>query len=238
MDKKIEETVSELRGQIKEVSRKVDEGLKKSKQEIKEMKREEEKMKNEIADLNRTQEELKDSIAMNELKQKEVNLRLRQVPETQNENIKERLIKEFARWMEMSEAEIARSIQNAFRMKSKTNKLKKFPGDCVVIFKDREMRNLILHRNREKRLYIDGNYIIIFKDIPIRLLKRREAYKPLVQLLKKNRIDFRWEFPEGVSFFYKGVKRRLTSPEEVGKFTRRYKELQQEEEEIKGNIRQ
>lgn len=234
MDKKIEETVSELKGQIKEVSKRVDEGLKKTKQEMKEMKREEERLRNEIVELNKIQEEIKDSIAMNDLKQRETNLRLRQIPEVQNENIKERLVKEIAQWMEVEEEDVARTIINAYRMKIKTNKARKYPGDCLVTFKDREMRNLVLQRNREKRLYIDGHYIILFKDIPIRLLKRRESYKPLVQLLKKNRIDFRWEFPEGVSFFYKGVKRRLTSPEEIGKFTRRYKELQVGEEEEKG----
>uniref|UniRef100_A0A670INJ2 L1 transposable element RRM domain-containing protein n=1 Tax=Podarcis muralis TaxID=64176 RepID=A0A670INJ2_PODMU len=231
MDKKMDETVNEIKGQIKEVFRRTqltEEGLKRTRLELKDMKRDKERIKVEVMDLNKAQEEMKDIIAMNELRQKEVNLRLRAVPEIQNENIKEKLIIELAEWMGISAEEMAKNVQNAFRMRVKTTRVKKFTGDCLITFKDKEMRNRILQRNREKRLNIGGNYIVIFKDIPIRLLKRRDSYKRLAQTLKKNKIEFRWEFPEGLSFTYRGKRHRLSSQEETGKFLRKYKELKVE----------
>lgn len=231
LDKKMDETVNELKGQIKEIFRRTqlnEEGLKKTRSELKDIKREKEKMKAEVMDLNKAQEEMKDIIAMNELRQREVNLRLRAVPETQNENVKEKLIKELAEWMGMTVEEMAKNVQSAFRMRVSSTRVKKYTGDCLITFKDKEMRNKILLRNREKRLNIEGNYIIIFKDVPIRLLKRRDSYKLLVQALKKNKIEFRWEFPEGLSFIYRGKKHKLSNQEETGKFLRKYKELRVE----------
>lgn len=86
---------------------------------------------------------------MNELRQRENNLRFRLVPETQGEEIKEKLIKEIAQWLEMQEEDVAKTIQNLFRIKVRTTKAKKFPGDCLVIFKDREIRNLILQKKKD-----------------------------------------------------------------------------------------
>lgn len=236
MDKKIDETVNELKGQLKEVFRRtqaVEEGLKKTRSEMKDVRREEDKIKAEILELNKNQEEMKDLIAMNELRQREVNLRLRAVPELQGENIKEKLITELALWLEIPIEEMANAVQSAFRLKAKSARNKKFVGDCLVTFKEREMRNMILQKNRGKRLNIDGNYVIIFKDIPVRLLKRRDSYKELVQTLKRNNIEFKWEFPEGISFTYKSKRQKLTSPEETGKFLRKYKELKIQKEEDK-----
>lgn len=239
MDQKIDETVRELRGQIKDVSKRtqsLEEGMKKTRVEMKEVKREEEKLKTGLFEVNKTQEEVWDAIAMNELRQREVNLRLRAVPETQGENIREKLTIEIAQWLAIQKEEVERSVQNAFRIRTRTTRTKKMPGDCLITFKDKDMRNLILQKNRERRLNIDGNYIIIFKDIPVRLLKRRDPYKPLVQILKKNKIEFKWEFPQGISFTYKSKKHRLISPEETSKFQRRYRELTVEEEEERGAV--
>uniref|UniRef100_A0A670KNA3 L1 transposable element RRM domain-containing protein n=1 Tax=Podarcis muralis TaxID=64176 RepID=A0A670KNA3_PODMU len=211
----------------------VEEGLKKTRLEMKDVRREEDRIKADILDLNKNQEEMKDLIAMNELRQKEVNLRLRAVPETQGENIKVKLTTELATWLEIPIEEMANAIQSAFRLKTKSAKNKRFVGDCLVVFKEREMRNMILQKNKEKRLNIGGNYIIIFKDIPVRLLKRRDSYKELVQALKRFNIEFKWEFPEGISFIYKSKRQKLTSPEETSKFLRKYKELRVDKEEDK-----
>uniref|UniRef100_A0A670HLT9 L1 transposable element RRM domain-containing protein n=1 Tax=Podarcis muralis TaxID=64176 RepID=A0A670HLT9_PODMU len=202
VDKKIDVTVNELKGQLKEVSRRtqtLEEGMKRTKSEMKEMRKEEEKIKTGMSEMNKSQEEVWDAIAMNELRQRKVNLRLRSVPETQGENIKEKLITEIAQWLELQTEEMAKTVQNAFRMKVRTTKARKFPGDYI----------------------------------PIRLLKRRDPYKPMVQILKKNKIEFKWEYPEGISFFYKSKRHRHTSPEETSKFLRRYKELRADDEEAR-----
>lgn len=42
-------------------------------------------------------------------------------------------------------------------------------------------------------------------------------------VLKCNAIPFRWEFPEGISFTYKGKKQRCRDSSDVEKFWRKYR---------------
>lgn len=99
MDKIFDMTVNELKGQMREITKRtqsLEEGMKRTKQEVRDMKKEEEKVKGEVSEINNTQEELWDVIAMNELRQREMNLRFRSVPGVQGENILEKLTTEIA----------------------------------------------------------------------------------------------------------------------------------------------
>lgn len=130
--------------------------------------------------------------------------------------------------MDMKEEDIGFTIANAFRIKVKSAKArgKKLPRDVLVMFNSMDIRNEILRLNYNKNLHIDGKAIIIFKEIPFRFLRRRDVYKQLVSQLKKNGIQHRWEFPEGISFCYKEKRFKLSSPQDLEKFARRYdKEL-------------
>lgn len=96
-----------------------------------------------------------DALAFMEMKQKELNRRFRGVIEQERENIEERLIKEIANWLELEEDQEGKTIDKAFRIKYKTERGKKLPGDCLVFLNSREMKDFILRTNREERLCID-----------------------------------------------------------------------------------
>lgn len=120
----------------------------------------------------------------------------------------------------MDEDTLQQTTDKIFRVKSSYAMKKKSPGDCLVIFNSRMVKYRILQMNYEKRLIIGGGNIIILKEITLRLLKKRSNYKTLTDVLKTNKIAYRWEFPEGVSFTYKGKKQRCRS---IEKFWRKYK---------------
>ncbi|CAI5799474.1 Hypothetical predicted protein [Podarcis lilfordi] len=178
-------------------------------------------------------EETVDALAFMEIKHKELNLRFRGVIEQEGENIKERLIMEIANWLGLDEEEVGKTIDKAFRIKYKTERGKKnLPGDCLVFLNSREMKDLILRTNLERKLCINEKIIIIYKETPKRFLKRREEYKDITLILRKNEIWYKWEFPEGVSFFYKDKKFKIKSTQEIVKFMRRYgKELGKKEDD-------
>lgn len=73
------------------------------------------------------------------------------------------------------------------------------------------------------KLVIDDRPIKIFKEIPKRILKKRQNYKTVTEALKKNSIRFWWEFPEGITFTYKDRRKTFRSVDELGKFWRKYK---------------
>lgn len=146
-DKKLDLTVNEMKAQIKDVSKRtqnLEERLKPMQRKVRNFKKEGEKNKSAVSELNKEQKELWDAIVVQELKQREINLRIRSLPETAGQNILEELIIEIAQWQGIAKDEFANTVLNAFRIKVKSKKGKKFPGDCLMIFKDKQMRNLIL----------------------------------------------------------------------------------------------
>lgn len=145
---------------------------------------------------------------MTEMRQKQLHLKFRGVDEETNEDIKEKMTKELSKWLGIKEEEVAFSIENAFRIKMRPQQIrpKKLLGDCLVIFNSIEMKNLILKTSYREKLIINERPIIIYKEIPVRLLRKREGYRQVVGVLKRNGIQYRWEFPEGIAFFYKDKK--------------------------------
>lgn len=66
IDKKYDMTVNELRGQMKEITKRMqnlEEEMKRIKQEVKEIRKEQERVKGEVAEIKKTQKELWDAIA-------------------------------------------------------------------------------------------------------------------------------------------------------------------------------
>uniref|UniRef100_A0A670K8U4 L1 transposable element RRM domain-containing protein n=1 Tax=Podarcis muralis TaxID=64176 RepID=A0A670K8U4_PODMU len=209
-DKKIEQAVGEMSNKIKDLTvrtKSLEDSNRKMQREMKDQRREAGKIKENFEELNKSQDQ-------------QLNLKFRGIGEVRDEDIKGKMTIELARWLALREDEVAQTIENAFRIKirPKQNKQKKTPGDCLVIFRSIEMRNRILKESYQKKLIIDGRPIIIFKEIPIRLLRKREGYKQIVNTLRKNGIQHRWEFPEGISFFYKEKRFKITEIQEVSKF--------------------
>uniref|UniRef100_A0A670I952 exodeoxyribonuclease III n=1 Tax=Podarcis muralis TaxID=64176 RepID=A0A670I952_PODMU len=81
---------------------------------------------------------------------------MRGIPEGQGENIKGKITVELALWLELPTEDVEKAIQSAFRLKAKIPKNKKFVGDCLIIFKDKEIKNKILHKSREKSWNVNG----------------------------------------------------------------------------------
>ncbi|XP_077773921.1 uncharacterized protein LOC144325211 [Podarcis muralis] len=239
IDRRIEDAIGELSNKVQELTVKTktfEETNKKIQKDVREQKRETEKVKEGMRELNKTQEQIWDSIAMTEMRQRQMQLKFRGIEEEMNENIRERIIKELAKWLEMKEEEVAYTIDNAYRIKIRTyqNRTKKPLGDCLVVFNSIGMRNLILKTSYHKKLIIGVRPIIVLKEIPVRLLRKREGYRYITGVLRRNNIQFRWEFPEGIAFFFKDKKFKLTNPLEVEKFLRRYeRELGKKEDRVK-----
>lgn len=149
-------------------------------------------------------------------------MRFRGVKENQEEEISTKLLKELADWLGVEEDELLLDIEKIFRIKVNKSRNKKGPGDCLVFLNSRLLREKILLKNRTDPLCIEGKVIEIMKEIPTRLLKRRDNSRFLTSALKKNKILFRWEFPEGLTFTYKERRRTLRSVEETRIFWRKY----------------
>lgn len=167
--------MSELSSKVKDLdgrSKAVEDAVKRTQKDLRETKRETERVRGEMLEMNKQQKEMLDNMALLEMRQKQLNLKFRGVPEEMNENIRAKIIRELVNWMDLKEEDIEPTIVNLFRIKVRSVKAKgrKLPGDVLVMFNSMGIRNEIVRLNYNKNLCIDGKKIIVFKEVPIRFL--------------------------------------------------------------------
>ncbi|XP_077778999.1 uncharacterized protein LOC144326337 [Podarcis muralis] len=214
LDLTVQETKIKVQKQV--------ESMKKSLQEQREMKRHQEKNKEETDELRKIQEDTWDSLAILQMKQREMILRVRGVKENQDEDIFTKLTKAIAEWLGVQEQEMILDIEKIFRIKVDKTKTRKGPGDCLMFLNSRLLRDKLLLKGRTDPLCIEGRQVEFMREIPTRLLRRRYNYRFMTSALKKNKIRFKWEFPEGLSFAYKDRRRSFRSVEDTKIFWRKY----------------
>lgn len=162
------------------------------------------------------------ALSMIEMQRKERNLRIRAIPESEGDNLVDFLTKEFSHFWKQELEQEEFKIESAFRLGARQRKNK--VRDCLVTLRSREERDKILNLHYQRTLRIEDSFVEIFKDIPKHILDARSQYKDLVILLKKNSVPFRWEYPQGLSFKYKGKKRKIKTVEEKDKFLEQHEE--------------
>lgn len=189
----------------------------------------EEEMKH-ISEKQRAEENL---VLLQELRYRERCLKLRGVPEVAQENIFKIIVKHIADFIGVTEAELEYDVDKIFRVSSTLAKEKHLPRDIVLCLTRTKIREEILQKSYTEKLIIDDKPIGIFKDIPMTILKRRQEYRNLIQLLSKHNINYAWDRLEGVSFMYRQRRYKINTKEKAENFC---KKLQKQDQERKGNI--
>lgn len=162
------------------------------------------------------------ALSMIEMQRKERNLRIRAIPESEGDNLVDYLTKEFSEFWQKDLEKEEFKIESAFRLGIRQRRNK--PRDCLITLRSKEERDKILDLHYQRTLQIEDSFVEIFKDIPKQILDARSQFRSLVVLLKRNSIPFRWEFPQGLSFKYKGKKRKIKTVEDKDKFLHQHEE--------------
>lgn len=195
------------------------------------------KINKKVLDIEKTYERELDERALQELKLRENCIKIRGLKEKENEDLFEYLVPVLAEYIGEDLDLFQREISKMFRINSKIAKQRKLPRDVVIYFTRKKIRDDIIQLNYEEKLEIDGEELIIYKDIPLRILKKRNDYKPLVSLLKNNDLVYKWDRLEGVIFKYKSETFRINSIMKMKDFMKKHKrELEKRDnvEEVKG----
>lgn len=159
-----------------------------------------------------------DEKAIEDYKLRENCLKIRGLKEEKGENLYERLIPILAEYTEMQVQDLHWEINKMFRLNSAIAKEKDWPRDIVIYFLRKRMRDLILEMSYKKSLIVEEEELKIYKDVPKRILRRRESYKFLTVLLNKHSIKYRWEKLEGLSVFFKQKWFKLNSVQKAKDF--------------------
>lgn len=97
-------------------------------------------------------------------------------------------------------------VDKTYRLNSRFATMRKLPRDVLVHFV--RTRGYILDYHFKYKLRMENMDIIVLKKIPVRILRKREGYSFLTDILKKI-IPFRWDKPEGMLFTYQEQRCRL-----------------------------
>ncbi|CAI7934907.1 Hypothetical predicted protein [Podarcis lilfordi] len=115
-----------------------------------------------IPPLHKQLEDHKSILSMIELKEKQVNLRVRAVPEVEKDNLVEFLTQEFLDFWNPDLGKDSFKIVNAFRLGKGGGKKVR---DCLITLRTKEERDKILSLHFQKTLEIQQSKVEIFKDI-------------------------------------------------------------------------
>ena len=72
---------------------------------------------------------------------------------------------------------------------------------------------------------VEQNKVIFYKDIPRFFLDKRVPYNDLATEIRKRKIPYSWEFPEGLAFTFEGKKIKIRSLAEKQKFLDKHLEF-------------
>lgn len=175
-----------------------------------------------------------DRLALLELRNKEFCLRFRGIPEFKEEELKGKIIQALATMIDWEEDRLNDEIEKIFRVNSKYAELHNKPRDVLVEFSRRKVRDLVLQTSYDIKFDINGVEIMVLKEIPVRILKKRKEYGFLTDILKRNNVSYRWERLEGLCVTFQQKRFKLTTISKAKNFLERYrKELEQEVDKLK-----
>ncbi|XP_067316845.1 uncharacterized protein PF3D7_1120000-like [Anolis sagrei] len=217
LKKDIREEMSKLRTEVSTMQQEMNE----IKKEEKGIKKGQEEMRIKVRNMEVRNSRLETKQEELEAKEMEFQLRIRNIQEDTNENIKDKVIEILAELVECSAQEMQDWTDRIYRINTNFAKRNKTPRDVIVNFVKKSTRDKVLEWNNRRKICYKGKRIIILKEFPGIVLKRRRKYALLTEELKKQRIRFRWERDEGLMLTYKEQRYWIKTEERAKEFLNR-----------------
>lgn len=174
----------------------------------------------------------KQTITRLETKLRQNCIKLRGIPEQENENLYKFLIPILADFVEEPAEQFPWEIDTLYRINSKLAKQRNLPRDVVIYCVRKQTKDLIIQQSFKKELIVEGRIIQIFKDIPTVVLKSRKEYSFLTDQLKIHGIPFRWDEAEGLTLTWRQKRHKIDSVEKAADFWKRNrKEIEKSKEQ-------
>ncbi|XP_067320907.1 uncharacterized protein PF3D7_1120000-like [Anolis sagrei] len=159
---------------------------------------------------------------MMEIREKETQLRFRNVIEEEEDNIREVIVDMIAQLTKKKRTDAETEVDRVFRIQTTHSRKFKTPKDIIVQLTKKNTRDEILREHSKSPLQYKGNRIVILKQIPISVLERRRNYNFLTDELKRRNLRFKWEKREGLVTTWNENKYWLTSEAKARAFWDKY----------------
>lgn len=144
-------------------------------------------------------------------------IRFRGVPENQKET-REEMINILSEFLEMPQSEVEQECDEIYRVNSEFAHIRKLPRDIIVKVLNHTMRDAILNKQYHEPMEISGKRIKIWKELPKDVIQQRKEFKQLLDRLRLEQIQYRWEIPRGISFSYDGKRINIKMKQQMQEF--------------------
>lgn len=161
---------------------------------------------------------LEEENIMLHFKEMERAVRIRGIPENKQLDLERAVAEAFAGALDWRVENIGYEIEKVYRVNSGFARQRGLPRDVVVYFVRKRMRNDIMQAYYNLRFKVAGHEILLLKEIPSIILRRRKELAFLTDELKKRGIQFRWEIPVGIIFYFDGKRQRIITVEKAKEF--------------------
>ncbi|XP_048339273.1 uncharacterized protein LOC125425739 [Sphaerodactylus townsendi] len=211
---KIKQEMTNLKKDLKDNSghiKKMDETLSHIKSALNEHAEHIEEIEDKMDSYKEQQEKHAELMAILEYKQKETYLRIRGLPEMDNENLLKRILPLLQQVWSLEEDDAVREIDRLYRVNSKIARDKKLPRDIIINCVRKSLRDEILRYHAATNIQLEGTNLIILKEIPTAIRRKRKDYNNLADTLRINNVKFRWNIPEGLSFYFNSKYHNINS---------------------------
>ncbi|KAM3852226.1 uncharacterized protein M6D78_007493 [Vipera latastei] len=138
-------------------------------------------------------------------------IRIRGLKENIKEDLKQLVSEALEVVLNQPASEIKGGMDKVFRVNSWIARQRKLPRDVVVYFAKREIRDEVIQAAYDTKVVIADQEVLVLKEIPPKILRRRKDFTFLVQELKQRDIRFRWEIPAGLMVMHEGKRYRLVT---------------------------
>lgn len=146
------------------------------------------------------------------------NLRIRSLPEQQNEDLPSKMKKIFNPILGLEE-ETTLKIDRVHRIRKPPNLRSDTPRDVIVKFHSFEDKDKIWKNLRgTPSVRFEDKDIQIFSDLSAGTLARRRQLRSLLEQLRRANIKYSWGFPTSLLVTREGRSLRLRFPEEIEDF--------------------
>ncbi|XP_060550752.1 uncharacterized protein LOC132712616 [Pantherophis guttatus] len=171
-----------------------------------------------IDEVDNKMQRIEDEIVMIQFRAMEFAIRLRGIREEERQDLRQVCSEALAKILQVNPDLVFHKIDKIYRVNSWVARQRQLPRDVVIYFTEREIRNDILQKSFHTSIQVGGSRLVIFKELPPKMLKARKEFGFLVKELKNLQIPFRWDAPAGVIFRYKGEGYRLNTVEKAQHF--------------------
>lgn len=178
---------------------------------VKRIEKRTDKIQKKTDEIEEKQKELEQSTLRWDMERAAFMLRIQNIPEDLQENLRRIVVEILAPLAEQETEEFQKELDLAYRVSSSFARRNNTPREVHVKLTRRHIRDIILRKARDGNIRFKDKEIQIAKEVPWSMRKKRRDYEEIATILREKEIIYRWLTPEGLAFRFEGHQYNINS---------------------------